>query len=135
MEREAGRLRRAPSERFAGSEHAYDLVVMAASLRAEPHPATDGHRQMTIARHGGTTLVLFDFEAAGRLADHVTDGLVTIHVLAGRIQVDTADGSHDLSAGSLLALSPGVRHDVHAIVASEVLLSVHRQEPAVSASS
>jgi quercetin dioxygenase-like cupin family protein len=124
VEQEQSR-RRAPRERFAGTEHVYDLGQMAAQLRAEPRPATDGHRQMTIARHGLAALVLFDFEAQGRLVDHAADGLVTIHVLAGHVQVRTAEGDHDLDAGTLLVLSPGVRHDLHASMPSQVLLTVH----------
>jgi len=127
MEQEQARLRRAPVERFAGTEHVYNLAEIAAQLRAEPHPATKGHRQMTIAHHGSVALVLFDFEADGRLVDHVADGLVTIHVLAGRVQVKTSEGEHELGAGTLLVLSPGMAHDLHASVPSRVLLTVHMQ--------
>lgn len=130
MEQEQARLRRAPVERFAGTEHRYDLAGIAARLRAEPHPATDGHRQMTIAHHGPVALVLFDFEADGQLVDHVADGLVTIQALAGQIQVRTAEGDHELGAGSLLVLSPGVAHDLHASVPSQVLLTVHMEPKA-----
>src|SRR5450756_2937960 len=69
MEQEQARLRRAPVERFAGTDSVHNLAEIAAQLRAEPHPATDGHRQMTIAHHGPVALVLFDFEADGRLVD------------------------------------------------------------------
>ena len=127
MGQQQPRLRRVPAERFAGPEHLFDLTAIAAQLRAEPHPATDGHRQMTIAHHGPVALVLFDFEAAGRLVDHVADGLVTIQALAGHIQVRTSEGDHELGAGSLLVLSPGVVHDLHASVPSQVLLTVHMQ--------
>ncbi len=119
------RLRPAPVERFAGTEHVHDLAEIAARLRVEPHPATDGHRQMTIAHYGSVALVLFDFEAGGRLVDHVADGLVTIHVLAGHVRVRTPDGDHELDAGTLLVLSPGVAHDLQANVPSQVLLMVH----------
>jgi len=127
MEQEQARLRRAPVERFAGTEHVHNLAEIAAQLRAEPHPATDGHRQMTIAHHGSVALVLFDFEADGRLVDHVADGLVTIQALAGHVQVRTSEGDHELGAGALLVLSPGVAHDLHASVPSRVLLTVHMQ--------
>ncbi len=125
MERDPARLRRPPAERFAGTEHVHKLADIAAQLRAEPHAATDGHRQVTIAHYGRVALVLFDFDQGGRLVDHVADGLVTIHILAGRIQVTTPGGSHGLDAGTLLVLSPGVAHDLHASTASQVLLTVH----------
>ena len=130
MEQEQARLRRAPVERFAGTEHVHNLAEIAAQLRAEPHPATNGHRQMTIAHHGSVALVLFDFEADGRLVDHVADGLVTIQALAGHVQVRTSEGDHELGAGTLLVLSPGVAHDLHASVPSRVLLTVHMQPSA-----
>lgn len=128
MEKQQERLRQAPMERFAGTEHAYDLAGIAAQLRAEPHPATDGHRQMTIAHHGPVALVLFDFEADGRLMDHVADGLVTIQVLTGHVQVKTVESDYELGAGTLLVLSPGVAHDLHADGPSQVLLTVHMED-------
>ncbi len=127
MEQDEARLRRAPAERFAGTKHVYNLAGIAAQLRAEPHPGTDGHRQMTIAHHGSVALVLFDFEADGRLVDHVADGLVTIHALAGHVQVKTSEGELELDAGTLLVLAPGVAHDLHASVPSQVLLTVHME--------
>jgi quercetin dioxygenase-like cupin family protein len=126
------RLRRPPAERFAGTEHVYDLAEMAARLRGEPHLATDGHRQMTIAHLGSVALVLFDFEAGGRLVDHVVDGLVTIQTLTGHVAVRTAEGDHELGAGNLLVLSPGVAHDLHASAPSQVLLAVHMEPDAQS---
>jgi quercetin dioxygenase-like cupin family protein len=127
MGQEPARLRRAPVERFAGTQHVYNLAEIVAKLRAEPHPAAKGHRQMTIAHQGSVALVLFDFEADGRLVDHVADGLVTIHALAGHVQVKTSDGEHELGAGTILVLSPGVAHDLHASVPSQVLLTVHME--------
>ena len=127
MEQKQARLRRAPVERFAGTEHVHNLAEIAGQLRVEPHPAVDGHRQMTIAHQGSVALVLFDFEADGRLVDHAADGLVTIQALAGHIQVKTPEGDHELGAGCLLILSPGVAHDLHATVPSQVLLTVNME--------
>jgi quercetin dioxygenase-like cupin family protein len=127
VKQDEARLRRAPVERFAGPEHVYNLAEIAEKLRAEPHPATNGHRQITIAHNGSVALVLFDFEAGGRLVDHVADGLVTIHALTGHVQVKTAEGERELDAGTLLVLSPGVAHDLHASVPSQVLLTVHME--------
>jgi len=119
------RLRQRPADRFAGPEHVFDLAAIAERLRHERHPATDGHRQMAIFSDGPVSLVLFDFERDGRLLDHVAEGLVTIHVVAGRIAVRTRERSHELPAGSLLVLASGVAHDLHAHEPSQVLLTVH----------
>ncbi|MEO5964088.1 MAG: AraC family ligand binding domain-containing protein [Candidatus Limnocylindrales bacterium] len=114
-----------PSERFAGSEHLFDLAASAESLRREADPARDGHRQITLFHEAGSSAVLFDFEAGGRLSHHETDGLVLIQTIAGCVDVTTSQTTHGLPAGSLLVLKPGVVHDVVALVPSQVLLIVH----------
>lgn len=119
------RLRKPPAERFAGEEHHIDLGAALASLRREPHPPVAGHRQITVSHHGPVRLVLFAFDAAGRLPEHSTLGFVTIHVLRGALRVRTPERSYDLSAGSLLALDPGILHDVEATQESDMLLGVY----------
>jgi len=119
------RLRTAPAERFAGETHRFNLQQALRDLRAEPHPARDGHRQVTIFHHTPITHVLFAFDEGGTLGQHSTSGLVTIHVLEGRVIVQAEGVPHDLSAGQLLILRPNVPHDVRAEECSAMLLNVH----------
>jgi quercetin dioxygenase-like cupin family protein len=119
------RTRQAPAERFAGAEHLFDLAAEAARLRAEPRPGKDGHRQIVLFRQEPVSLVLFDLEPGGSLADHEAEGLVTIHVLSGRVEVRTPETRHEVTAGSVLVLRPGIKHDLVAAVAAEVLVTIH----------
>jgi quercetin dioxygenase-like cupin family protein len=119
------RLRRRPAERFVGSVHIFDLPAMAGKLRREHHEGSDGHRQITIFHEGDLAIVLFDFEAGGVLAGHEADGDVTIQTVAGELEVTTPEANHRLPAGALIILAPGVRHDVTARIASQMLLTVH----------
>ena len=112
MSQDSGQLRRPPAERFAGSTTCSTCPRWQASCEREDHPAADGHRQMTLFHAGDLTLVLFDFEAAGVLADHEADGYVTIHTVAGELEVSTSEATHRLSRRVRLVLAPGVRHDV-----------------------
>ncbi len=123
------RVRPAPRERFAGGEHLFDLVAETEKLRAEPGGSRNGHRQITLFRGGGVSVVLFDFEADGWLKDHAADGYVSVTVLDGKLQMSTATGEYSMPSGSLLVLSPGVRHDVRALAPSRMLLTV-RLDPA-----
>lgn len=118
------RLRRPPEERFAGPEHLFDLDAASEALRGEPGGARNGHRQITLFRRAGVSVILFDFEPGGWLADHAADGYVTVHVLSGEIRMVTGDDDYPMPAGSLLVLNPGVRHDVRAVQPSRVLLTV-----------
>lgn len=126
MTPDAARGRRPPRERFAGSEHAFDLRGVAAGLRDEHAPVRGGHRQITIYHRTPVTLVLFDFDAGAQLTDHQADAQVTILALAGQLEVSTPAQTHRLPEGSLLVLDPGVRHDVVALEQSQMLLTVTR---------
>jgi len=133
------RLREAPATRFSGPQHVFDLLQLSAHLLNEDHLGAEGHRQMTIFRHDATTIVLFAFEAGGRLADHKANGLVTIHALDGaltvEVQGETGEDSwqtHDLRAQQILVLSPGVLHNVTAHQASRMLLTVHLEKGAAA---
>lgn len=120
------RLREHPHQRLSLPSQLIDLDLSAAQLAAEAHAPVEGHRQATIFRHGPVTAVLFLFEPGGVLKEHQTDGVVTIHVLAGRLEV-TVDGlPHQLATGQLLALAPKVAHTVTAAVASRMLLTISR---------
>ncbi len=113
-----------PAERFAAPEHLLDLHKIAAELRKEPLSAHRGHRQMTIYHHEPIAVVLFVFEKDGQLTDHQANGVVTIHLIEGMVQVTTAAQTYDLSAANMVALAPGVRHSLLAKQPSIMLLTV-----------
>jgi len=119
------RLRTPPLERFAGSTHLFSLADALAQLRAESHPARDGHRQITLFHRAPVTQVLFAFDAGGRIEQHAASGLVTIHVLEGRVSVEAEGVDHDLVDGDVLVLDPDVPHDVRAPEGAAMLLTVH----------
>ena len=101
---------------------------MLSELRAEAHPAQNGHRQMTIFHRVPVAKVLFAFEAGGELTDHSAHGLVMIHVLEGRMMVQADGHDHELGVGQLLSLNPEVPHDVRAPEDSAMLLTVHMED-------
>jgi quercetin dioxygenase-like cupin family protein len=124
-EQNPDRLRPSPAARFAAPQHAFDLTEVTARLTQELQAGEAGHRQETLYKHGPTSVSLFLFGRLTRLAPHRAKGVVTLHVLDGHLQV-TAEGQvHDLRAGHLLALAPGVEHDVVAREESRMLLTVH----------
>lgn len=123
--KEPGRERRGPVERFAGSEHLFNLAASAATLRGEDQVPRRGHRQITLIHRDGISVVLFDFESGGRLSNHSADGLVIIQAIAGIFEVVTSTAAHTVPAGSLLMLAAGVVHDVHARRPSQMLLTIH----------
>ncbi|HLL38777.1 MAG TPA: cupin domain-containing protein [Rubrobacteraceae bacterium] len=122
------RLRQPPAERFAGQSHVIDLGATLSELRAEEHPTHNGHRQMTIFHRLPVAKVLFAFDPGGELTNHSAHGLVTIHVLEGRLMVQADGQDHELSVGQVLILNPDVPHDVRAPETSAMLLTITMED-------
>ncbi|HXE54799.1 MAG TPA: cupin domain-containing protein [Tepidisphaeraceae bacterium] len=120
------RLRQHPDERFRASQHLIDLDAAAGRLAGET-ASPRGHRQETLYRHGNLTVALFLFEAGAGLAEHKADGVVTIQVLQGHIKINAEGQAHDLPAGRMLVLAPGVKHDVLAEQPSRMLLTISKE--------
>lgn len=52
-----------------------------------------------------------------------------VRVLGGELRMTTPDGEHAMHEGSLLVLMPGVHHDVRAVTASRMLLTLSLAVP------
>ncbi|MES2522257.1 MAG: AraC family ligand binding domain-containing protein [Gemmatimonadota bacterium] len=123
------RRRPRPSDRFAGPEHMLDMGETLRALRAEAKAGANGHRQITLVHEGPVRLVLFAFDQRGRMPEHRAPGWVTIQVVRGRLQVRTPERLHTLDEGQILALAPGVPHDVEASEEADMLLGVYPETP------
>ena len=124
MSRPEDRLRPHPSERLTGPAVVLRLPEFARALDAEPHPATKGHRQVSLAHRGSLRLVLFTLDAGGELPEHRAPGHVVIHCLEGQLDVGAAGRVERLGADDALLLDPDVPHTVKALADSRMLLTV-----------
>jgi quercetin dioxygenase-like cupin family protein len=124
MSEQNKRLRQHPDERFDPPQLQINLQEVEARLRDEHPPEKGKHRQETLYRHGPITIALFLFDQGASMSQHKAEGVVTVQVLQGRLKMTAEGQTHDLSAGSLLILAPGVSHDVQAVEATRMLLTV-----------
>jgi quercetin dioxygenase-like cupin family protein len=119
------RLRQHSHERFAVSQLQIDLQEVITWLRSEPRAGERGHRQETLYRQGGYTVALFAFDRFTGVSEHKANGIVTMHVLRGCMKITAAGQAHELRAGQMLILAPGMAHAVAAEEEGEMLLTVH----------
>ena len=119
------RLRPHPADRFAAAQIAVDLQTVIARLRSEPQAGERGHRQETLYHRGGYTIALFAFDRFTGLPEHKANGLVNMHVLRGCMKITVAGQVHELRAGQLLIVAPGMEHAVAVEEEGEMLVSVH----------
>ncbi len=118
------RLRPHPATRMTGPAEVLDLPALAGRLRSEPHPSRDGHRQVGLIHRGPLRLVLFAFDAGGRLPEHKAPGHVVIECLRGSLIVGAEGARHELGENMTIVLEPDVSHSVEAREESDMLLTV-----------
>lgn len=124
-DRESDRLRARPRHRFSGDTRGFDLMRVYQELREEPHEAVDGHRQIALFKDDSTTVVAFLFEEGSVLPEHRADGLAILHVLDGRLEIETPEEHHEIADDGLLVIRPGIPHEVRAQEPSKMILTVH----------
>ena len=118
------RTRPAPRERFSPTEDLLNLDEVIAQLEGEPSPPHQGHRQVALYHEGPFTVALFLFDEGSKLPQHVVDGPVVVHLLKGRVTINTQQNEYTLQPGQMLRLARGVEHDVNAHETSQLLVTV-----------
>ncbi len=121
------RLRPHPSTRLAGPVVELHFGDLARMLREEPVEAKEGHRQTGLIHRGPLRLLLFTFEAGGRLPEHRAPGHIVIHCLRGELSVTAGGVGHQIVAGQAVVIDPDVLHAVEALAESEMLLTVCKE--------
>ena len=90
---------------------------------------THGHTARTLAKHGELRILLLALRKDAVVPEHKADGRVSIHTIRGHVRVRAGERTFDLSAGRLITLEPGERHDVEALEDSGVLVTIAMSRP------
>ena len=115
--------RRPHSQPPAAPYQEIDLVSELEQLQREA-AWTTGQNAKTLVKQDALRVVLTALKAHVRIPEHQTDGQISIHAIRGRMLVRADGRTFDLSAGTLLALDRGVRHDIEALEDSAFLLTI-----------
>jgi quercetin dioxygenase-like cupin family protein len=103
----------------------FSLEALGRELLGRAPSAGGGHTADTV--YGGHEHVLrqtvIAMVAGSRLAEHENPGEATVHVLCGRVRLQSGDNSWDGRSGGLIVI-PDARHSLEALEDSAVLLTV-----------
>lgn len=83
-----------------------------------------GRSSKTLAKYPDFRIVLVRMKANTQMKEHHADARISIQSLEGKIRIHLPDQTVDLSAGELMALDYGIRHDVEALEESAFLITV-----------
>lgn len=106
------------------SQATFDLSALDAELRKEDSYQTIGHMARTLVRTRDLRVVMIAARAGSRLAEHQANETVAIHVVSGAFRLNLPTGGVELRSGQLLALEPGLRHDVETVEEGALVLTL-----------
>jgi quercetin dioxygenase-like cupin family protein len=99
----------------------FDLAALGAQLRSAG--AAANHAE-TLVNDGAMHVVLATLPGGGSLESGEPTGPVTIQVIQGRVRVTAEERELEAGPGGLVALASHVRHEVRALEASTVLVTI-----------
>ena len=112
-----------PAQRLAGTLLRFDLTAELAQLQAESEWELGDRNAITLVKEGDLRVTLTALRAGARMDAHRTDGYTSIQVMAGRVQIMSAE-SCDLGEGEVLVIGRGVVHEVTALEDAAFLLTI-----------
>jgi quercetin dioxygenase-like cupin family protein len=101
----------------------FDLTAEVDRLHREGTWQT-GRNARTLVKYDDFRVVLTAIRSGLRIAEHKTDGRISIHLLSGHLRLNAVGRAFDLRPGSLVALDQGEPHDLEALDDSTFLLTI-----------
>lgn len=103
-----------------------DLPAEIEQLRQQPSYSNGQVTGRTLVKEPDLRVVLIALPAGGRMTEHDASGPCAIQGLSGRVNIRLPESTVDVTAGHLLALESGIRHEVVAIEDSAFLVTIGR---------
>jgi quercetin dioxygenase-like cupin family protein len=110
-------------EMNSGFAEQFDLESEISNLESHK-PWPQGMTSKMLLKTDDLRIVLIVMRAGARMAEHHSDGRISIQVLRGAIRTRLRDQVVDLSPGRLFALDRSIKHDVEAREDSAFLLTI-----------
>ena len=102
----------------------FDLGRIERELRQEDAYEHDGHTARTLLKTPDLRVLLIVMKGGSRMAEHQANASGSIQALSGQLSCHLPDRKVELTAGQLLVLAGGLRHDVEATVDSTLVLTL-----------
>lgn len=102
---------------------AFDLSGEAARLHGEI-PTGSGRASKVLVKYPDFRIVLIVMKANSRMEEHSTPARISVETLSGHLRMNVQEKVFDLPTGHFLALDRNIPHDVEALEASSLLLTL-----------
>ena len=113
-----------PGQPHSGNAMTFDLADEARRLRGEDVWQRNEHNARTLVKEQHLRVVALAMQAGGVVPQHLVEGSVTVHVLAGSVRVDADGRQIMLRPGNLLVLDYAIQFGIQAPEEAEILLTI-----------
>ena len=90
----------------------FDLFTFIEQIKKEKKWKETDRNAITVFKTNGLRIVLIALRKGAEMIKHKADGLISIQVLEGKMQLHTDDQSFKLGKGQMLALHKGIPHSL-----------------------
>jgi quercetin dioxygenase-like cupin family protein len=101
-----------------------DLPSFAKQIKQESTWKDTDRNAITVFKTNGMRLVLIALHAGAEMKTHTADGIISVHVMDGRMKFNADNRSIELNTGQMLALHKGIPHSILAIEETVFLLTL-----------
>lgn len=109
---------------LTGAALSFSLAAEDLALRERASTAKSGRAAKTLVKEGTLRVTLIVMRKGSALSPHQVDGVVSLHVLRGRVRVAAEGTLVDLSSDGLLVLDQEVAHTAEALTDCSLLITV-----------
>jgi len=109
---------------LTGPARDFNLADEIATLKREPTWQQSDRNSRTLVHESQLRIIVTVMKAGARLHEHRTDGAVSIQTIQGHLRLGIGQDAVDLPQGRLVAIEPGVTHELDAIDESAFILTV-----------
>ncbi|MEO5947870.1 MAG: hypothetical protein ABIP79_13710 [Chitinophagaceae bacterium] len=101
-----------------------DLPMVIKQIKSELPWQHSDRNAITVFKTNGLRILLIALHEGAEMVRHITDGLISVQVLEGKLQFNTDKQSVELSKGRMLALHACIPHSVLALKETVFLLTL-----------
>lgn len=101
-----------------------DLNQFIDQIRDEKTWKKNDRNAITVFKTPGMRIVLISLHEDAIMAKHKAEGIISVHVLDGRINFITDDRTEELTNGQMVTLHKGISHSIAALKKSVFLLTI-----------
>jgi quercetin dioxygenase-like cupin family protein len=102
-----------------------DLPAFIAQVKDEKSWEKNDRNGITVFKSEGITIVISALKDGAVIKDNTVNGFLTLHVLNGKVRIETLEGDVEVGENNLVTFHPSVPHSIEARTDSVLLLTTH----------